>query len=187
MASSGPFCFQVLEDDVSVVLKALEKLEFFVIAALMLCMVVLYATGIAVREFAPAWSSNVAFVDEATRYLMVWMVFVGLGLALARGRHIAMDVFREKLGDHAASYLRKLIDLIGLGFCLYIAWIGFDIAQRVAGTGQTSPTLGISAGILYASLPAGFALLALRYALSLLGLIDRWNARDDDAATMEAN
>ena len=54
-------------------------------------------------------------------------------------------------------------------------------------TGQNSPTLGISAGILYGSLPAGFALLALRYALSLFGLIDRWNARDADAATLEGH
>ena len=166
----------------SVALKALEKLKFFLIATLMLCMVALYATGIAVRELAPTWSRHVAFVDEATRYLMVWMVFLALGLALARGRHIAMSVFRDKLGDRLGLALRKLIDLVGLGFCLYIAWIGLDIAQRVAGTGQRSPTLGISAGILYASLPAGFALLALRYGLSLFGLIDRWNARDAEAA-----
>ena len=37
----------------SAALKALEKLEFFLIAALMLCMVALYATGIAVREARP--------------------------------------------------------------------------------------------------------------------------------------
>ena len=138
-APSGLFSFPAVEGFVSAALKALEKLEFFLIAALMLCMVALYATGIAVRELAPAWSRNVAFVDEATRYMMVWMVFLGLGLALARGRHIAMSVFRDRLGDRLGQILRKLIDFVGLGFCLYITWIGLDIAQRVAVTGQKQP------------------------------------------------
>lgn len=162
-------------------LRALDRLEFFLSATIMLIMVALYCSAIVVREFAPSYASQVAFVDEATRYFMVWMVFVALGLALARGRHIAMNVFQERMPDRFLRLLRKLIDLVGLGFALYVAWIGFDIARQVAATGQVSPTLGISTGILYASMPIGFGLLALRYGLSLFGVIDRWRA-DDDAS-----
>lgn len=163
-------------------LRVLDRIEFFLSAAIMLIMVALYCSAIVVREFAPSYASQVAFVDEATRYFMVWMVFVALGLALARGRHIAMNVFQERMPEGVLRLLRKLIDLVGLGFALYVAWVGFDIAMRVTATGQISPTLGVSTGILYASMPVGFALLALRYGLSLFGLVDRWSASDEDAS-----
>jgi TRAP-type C4-dicarboxylate transport system permease small subunit len=162
-------------------LKILSRLEFILIATIMLLMVVLYTGAIAVREFFPAQARNVAFVDEAARYLMVWMVFLALGLALAQGKQIAMTAFQGRFPDVALYWLRKLIDLTGLAFALYVCWIGFQITQMVFATGQRSPTLGISAGFLYASMPIGFGLLALRYGLSLVGVIDRWTANEDDA------
>lgn len=166
-------------------LRVLDRLEFFLSATIMLIMVGLYCGAILVREIAPSYASQVAFVDEATRYFMVWMVFVALGLALARGRHIAMNVFQERFPEAFLRALRKLIDLVGFGFAAYVAWIGFDIAMRVTATGQVSPTLGISTGILYASMPVGFGLLALRYGLSLFGVIDRF--RPDADASLEGH
>jgi TRAP-type C4-dicarboxylate transport system permease small subunit len=161
-------------------LKILSRLEFILIASIMLMMVGLYTGAIAVREFFPAQARNVAFVDEAARYLMVWMVFLALGLALAQGKQIAMTAFQDRMPATVLFWLRKLIDLTGLAFSLYICWIGWEISQMVFATGQRSPTLGISAGFLYASMPIGFGLLALRYALSLFGVIDRWNASEAD-------
>ncbi len=162
-------------------LRFLERLEFFLIATIMLLMVALYTGAIAVREFVPAQARNVAFVDEAARYLMVWMVFLALGLALTQGKQIAMSAFRDRFPPAIVLWLRRAIDLTGLAFAAYVAWIGLDITQMVAATGQRSPTLGISAAFLYAAMPIGFALLALRYGLSLFGLIDRWTQADETA------
>ena len=115
---------------------------------------------------------------EATRYLMVWMVFLGLGLALARGRQIAMTSYLARFPDGVRRLVRSTIDLVGLAFSLYIVWFGVDITLLVLASGQSSPTLGVSNAILYLSLPVGFALLAARYAASLFGVIDRWSPGD---------
>ena len=90
---------------------------------------------------------------------MVWMVFLGLGLALARGKHIAMTSYLDRFPDRARRMVRRAIDLVGLLFSLYIVWFGMDITRLVLASGQTSPTLGVSNAILYLSLPVGFALL----------------------------
>jgi len=50
-------------------------------------------------------------------------------------------------------------------------------------SGQISPTLNISMAVLYASVPVGFALLAVRYLLELLGQTDRFTAARETAAT----
>lgn len=157
-------------------------LERLLLAGILLTMVALYALAILVRELAPSRASDVAWVDEATRILLVWMVFLGLGLALQAGRHVSMSTLFDRLPNRFRHPLGKMIDLVGMAFCLYVAWLGFGMTRFVAGAGQVSPTLGISMAWLYAVLPVGFGLLSLRYLLDLIGLIDYRAARDAGAA-----
>lgn len=151
----------------------LASFERIALALLMLIMVGLTVTGVLVRELIPTMARNVTWVDEGARYIMVWMVFLSLGLALAEGRQIAMTSFLERMSPIMRLWLGRAIDLTGLALALFVAWFGLEMAQSVARTGQFSPTLRIPAAIIYYALPAGFLLLALRYALSLFGLIDR--------------
>lgn len=163
------------KDAVARALGALASFERIALALLMLTMVIITVGGVLVREIVPAYSRNVAWVDEGARYMMVWLVFLSLGLALQEGRQIAMTSFLERMSPTVRLWLGRIIDLTGLVLSLYIAWVGLEMAQNVARTGQFSPTLRIPASILYYALPAGFLLLALRYALSLFGLFDRWS------------
>lgn len=162
-------------------IRLLLLLERILLAGILLTMVAFYALAILVREFAPSLASEVAWVDEATRILLVWMVFLGLGLALQAGRHVSMSTLYDRLPRQYRLPLGKTIDLVGVAFCLYVAWLGLGMTQFVAGAGQVSPTLGISMAWLYAVLPVGFSLLAVRYVLDLFGLIDYRAARDAQA------
>jgi len=151
----------------------LDRLEHFLLACIFMVMVVIYSGAILLREVSIELAQRTEWIDEATRYLMVWMVFLGLGLALARGRQIAMTAYFDSFRASTRRIVGAVIDLSGLLFSLYVVWFGLDITRLVLNSGQTSPTLGVSNAILYLSLPVGFLLLALRYALSLFGLIDR--------------
>ncbi|KQX40070.1 hypothetical protein ASD04_05350 [Devosia sp. Root436] len=163
-------------------LRFLRSLEHTLLASVMLIMVLMYSGSIAVRELVPSYARYVVWVDEATRYMMVWLVFLALGIALERGRQIAMTSYLEMMPPRVQFALRKIIDLTGLLFSLYITWVGVEMTMVIAGTGQRSPTLGISTAYLYLALPAGFALLALRYGLSLAGIIDRWSNSTHEGA-----
>lgn len=159
-------------------LELLARLEEVLLAAIILLMVVFYSGAVLVREVSIELARRTEWIDEATRYLMVWMVFLGLGLALARGKHVAMTSYLERFSPGLRRWVRRTIDAIGVAFCLYVAWFGVDITLQVLGSGQASPTLGISNAILYLALPVGFFLLALRYAASLVGLFDRGAVKD---------
>lgn len=159
-------------------LRLLAHLEQFLLAIIIITMVVLFSGAVLIREVSDDLFRRIDWVDEATRYLMVWMVFLGLGLALARGKHIAMTSYLDRFPERLQLVIRKVIDAVGLVFSLYIVWFGMDITLLVLGTGQASPTLGFTTAVLYLALPVGFALLALRYAASLFGIAERW-LKDD--------
>lgn len=152
----------------------LRLLEGRLLALLMLAMVALYGFNVGVRGLTPAFASQVAWIDEATRFALVWSVFLALGAALERGRHVAMTTLLERFPPRARAAIARLIDLAGLLFSLYIARLGMDITLFVLRSGQISPTLDISMAWLYAVVPVGFGLLALRYALALAGLAPRF-------------
>jgi C4-dicarboxylate transporter, DctQ subunit len=160
----------------------LRGLERGVVAALMILMAAAYAFNVGVRFFAPMQAASFAWIEEACLFALAWVVFLGLGLALERGRHIAMTSLLLRLAPGLRRGLRFAIDLTGLAFSLYVAKLSLDITLFVLRSGQLSPTLDVSMGWLYAAMPVGFSVLALRYALELGAREGRVAAR---AATLE--
>jgi len=159
-------------------LELLRRIERGLLAALMILMALAYAFNVGVRELAAAQASSFAWIEELCLFALAWVVFLGLGLALERGRQIAMTSLLERLPRAARRPLKLVIDLTGLFFSLYIAKLALDITLFVSRSGQTSPTLDISMAWLYAAMPVGFCLLALRYVLELPRAEGRLAARE---------
>ena len=158
-------------------LALLRRLERGLVAALMILMAALYAFNVAVRELAAAYAAHFAWIEEACLFTLAWVVFLGLGLALERGRHIAMTSLLERLAPALRRPVKLAIDLTGLAFSLYVAWLALEITLFVLRSGQASPTLDVSMAWLYGAMPVGFVLLGLRYALELLQAEGRLAAR----------
>lgn len=154
-------------------LNFLRAIERLVLVTIFFAMVLLYSTGIVTREMGGTLAGDFAWVDEAVRLLNTALVFLALGLGLERGRHVGIDTLNRMIPDSLRFWVLKLIDLVGFLFSVYIAWLGYGLASFVFSTGQRSPTLGLETGWTYVVPTIGFLLLGLRFALSLLGVIDR--------------
>lgn len=155
------------------VLAFVRRLEGFLLAVLMLAMSFVYTFNVLVRDLVPQYASRFAWIDETCLFALAWMVFLGLGLTLERGRHISMTALLGRLQPRLRRGTKLLIDLVGLAFSLYIAHICWTVTVLVLNSGQVSPTLNVSMVWLYGPMPIGFALLALRYALECFGVTDR--------------
>lgn len=160
-------------------LALLRGVEAFLLGALMLAMSFLYTLNVLVRELAAQYASRIAWIDELCLFGLAWVVFLGLGITLERGRHIGMTALLQSLAPRLRRGLKLAIDLAGLAFSLYIAHICFTVTLLVLKTGQVSPTLNVSMSWLYGPMPAGFLLLGLRYALELLRVTDRHKVHVD--------
>lgn len=97
--------------------------------------------------------------EEAARYLMVWLTFLGAPVALRRAEHVGVTMFR----DWAPRRLRlslmlfgQLVMVILLGVVVYY---GYDITVR--NLGQPSPALRVPIGWATAAIPFGSALMLI--------------------------
>ena len=59
-------------------------LERFIIVFFTISMIGLYGLNVFVREITPQYASSFAWIDEASRLLMVWVVFCQLDLLLTK-------------------------------------------------------------------------------------------------------
>lgn len=148
------------------------------LVTLFLAMVVLFFGNVVAREIGGSFASKFAWIEEAVRFMNVFLVFIALGLALEKGRHVAIDTLRDRLPKHLRWGLLKGIDATGFVFSIYLTWLGIGLVQFVLMTGQRSPTLDIPMGWVYCAPVIGFGLLGLRFGLSFLGVIDRFNTPD---------
>lgn len=162
-------------------LRLLRTVERTVLVALFLSMVTLYTGSVITREIGGSFASRFAWIEEAVRIMNLFLVFLALGLALERGKHVGITTLRDRLPPAALKAVQRLIDIAGIGFCLYVAWLAVGLVQFVLRSGQSSPTLGVPMGVIYMAPVAGFLLLALRYALSLFGVIDRFAVQEEQA------
>lgn len=162
-------------------LNILRRVERAALAALFLSMVGLYFVNIAVRISGSDYATKLFWIDEAVRLLMLFLVFLALGLALEQGRHVGVFTWRDRIAASTRLPLRRLIDVAGLVFSAWMAWLALRMTLFVIGSAQIIPSLGISAGWLYVAPAIGFATLALRFALSLSGLIDRFTPQMHEA------
>lgn len=156
------------------IMNGIRATERVFLVSLFLAMVALFFFNVIVREVGGRFASDFAWIEEAVRLMNLFLVFGSLGLALERGRHVAIDTLRDRLPSAYRNPLLRLINLVGLSLSLYLMVLGWRMVTFVLATGQRSPTLDIPMGWIYLAPLIGFGLLALRFALSLFGSIDRF-------------
>jgi C4-dicarboxylate transporter DctQ subunit len=158
---------------------AVQWVQMTLLGALMFVLTFLYTFNVGVREFLPALAPNFAWIDEISLFGLVWMVFLSLSLALEAGRHIGMPILLNRLPPTIQKVVKLIINLLGLGFSLYLVKVGVEITDFVANSGQRSPVLEVSVAWLYFVMPVGFALLAIQYLLELVTSADRYSKEID--------
>jgi TRAP-type transport system small permease protein len=106
---------------------------------------------------------SIVWAEEVARYMMVWLAFIGAGLALRHGLHVAVGNLHKVLPRTGARILRLAIVVLLLGFSLVMVWQGWEYLTRMGR--QLTPATRISFAYIYAAMPVGFALFAIHLSL----------------------
>lgn len=149
--------------------------EKFAVVSIFIAMALLFSFTVLIREVPGNYASDFTWIEEAVRMLNIYLVFMGLGLALERGKHVSISTLRDMLPMPYSNYLKKTIDFVGFLFAIYLCTLSYKLMVFVDSTGQISPTLGVSMSLIYLAPVIGFSLLALRYFISFFKIIDRFS------------
>ena len=127
-----------------------------------------------VLRFATDYS--ILWVEEASRFTMVWLTFVGAGLVLRHGGHIGIDTLQQAASRLAPALRAVIVALMGFFFAAMVM-IGLRYASLT--WAQTTPVLAIPVGAVYLAMPVGFALMLVHLAMMARGFIATRHVLDD--------
>lgn len=112
------------------------------------------------------FAAPLVWVEEASIFLMIWMAFVGAGIAIRRGAHVAMTLFVDRF-PYWLRWTAVTVSSAGMiVFLLIVAWQGAFLAVFVAD--QPSPALRISMMWPYFVLPVGAVFMITQIFATLL-------------------
>lgn len=134
--------------------KVFVEANKWALVLLFTAMAVIVFANVALRYLT---TDSIIWAEEVARYLMIWMTFVGAGLALRAGGHVAISNLQEALPGLAQKILRAGILVMLLAFFGAMIWFGLDYMNRTRF--QLTPATRIPFRYVYAAMPVGFALL----------------------------
>ena len=120
------------------------KLLGLLIAAALAVMVVLVFGNVIMRY---GFNSGITVSEELSRWLFVWMTFLGAIVAMREGAHLGSDTLVSRLPLAG----KKLFFMLGHGLMLFVCWLLFkgSYDQTLINLETTSAVMEVSMGIFY--------------------------------------
>jgi len=98
-------------------------------------------------------NDSLAWTEETAKFLMVWMVFTGIPIALKSGSHAAIDALPNALPARARQMLYTIIYLVILFLMLVLIYQGWGFALNARA--QNTATTQISMMYVFGAMPFG--------------------------------
>jgi TRAP-type C4-dicarboxylate transport system permease small subunit len=137
------------------------QIRLSVVASLEVLCGLLVAT-IAILVFAQViaryvLNASLAWSEEATRLLFIYLTFFGFVVAVQTGRNLHVDLLVGRLPAGPRRWMRILVHLVSAAFLAVVAWQGVSLVRQVSE--QRTPALQLSKSFFYVPIPAASALL----------------------------
>jgi TRAP-type C4-dicarboxylate transport system permease small subunit len=144
-----------------------SRFERYLVAAnraIVFAMMAVMATLVFVNVVARyVFNFSIIWTEEVSQYLMIWIAYLGAGLALREGRHVAVEMLQDRLPTALGRRLRMAVGGLVLIFLGVVTVLGFQFAVFV--WNQETPVLNISLGIPSLAIPIGALLFAAHLVL----------------------
>jgi TRAP-type C4-dicarboxylate transport system permease small subunit len=106
---------------------------------------------------------------EGSIYLTVAATFLASPYTLRTGGHVAVDLLPGLLPEGPRRALMRVLKVIGIAVCLYLAWEGWRLTHEALLADERSISMWRPVRWpMYAMMPIGMALTALQYVCELL-------------------
>lgn len=120
-----------------------------------------------------------AWVEEVSRYSIIWGTFLGFGMALKHNQHIQVDILYDRLNATGKYIINLVATALSIIFCIIYIYYGWNLVAARFHSGMVSLDMRIPMWIVYLILPISGVLFLLRFIERLVNILRR---KDEDYA-----
>ncbi len=142
------------------VVGALRQAREVVIMVLMAVLVVIVVASVVFRYVL---LSPLAWSEEVSRYLMIWVGFLAASIAIQQGMHVGIDFVVQSVRPATATWLRRVARGLTAAFLIIVTAYGFLLVTSL--WDQWSPVLEIRMTWPYLAIPVGCLLMLAELAV----------------------
>jgi TRAP-type C4-dicarboxylate transport system permease small subunit len=141
--------------------------EYFVVWTMALMTILVFCQVVMRYVFA----SSLSWSEELARFIFMWLSWVGASYAVKERSHFRVELFVNFLKGRNRVRFELLILAVWFGFSVIMAWLGTQLMIFLIKTGQISAAMEIPMSWVYASVPAGCALMAVRLVAEIVKIL----------------
>lgn len=140
---------------------SIRKGETTIVAFFIITVTVLIFTNVVLRYvFKNSWT----WAEELTRYIIIWMTFIGASLCVRDNVHVTMDILINRISKRFKKPLLYVIYIGSAFISLYLTYIGWALTMKIKSTGQVSSAMDfLPMWLVYLCVPVGGILMAKNF------------------------
>lgn len=131
--------------------------------------------------------ASLPWSEETSRYLLVWITFLGASAGVKTGAHVGVEAVTLML----PYKLRKMVNLLGIAICVFfsvaVCVFSLGIISTQVEMAQVSPAMQIPMWIPYLAIPVGMILMTIRYIQSTVKVFKELKAGGEDHGVTAGN
>ena len=150
--------------------RRLERGVFAIQGAISIALLALLCCVVLVQVvFRYVLGMPLTWTEELSRFMFIWLTFVGFGVAVDRRREMKVELFLGMMAVGARRILLIILTIMMLIACGVLVVKGIDLT--LSNLDVTSIALEIPWSWVVVSVPIGFGLVFIQYGLRLVTLL----------------
>lgn len=143
-----------------------DKLEEYALVYTMAaCVVIVFAQVVSRKVF----NSSLSWSEELTKYLFVWLIWLGTSLAAKDKEHINLTLVLDRVGFRTRCVLEIIIKLIWGGLCVFLLVNGTSVVGAMIRRGKMAYSMPwLKVWLVYLAVPVSQGVLAVRLLIQMV-------------------
>jgi TRAP-type C4-dicarboxylate transport system permease small subunit len=114
-------------------------------------------------------SASLTWSEEFARFSLVWITFLGAGMAFKRGAHMGLEAIVKTFSPKSQTVVKLLTLLVTMGFLSIVTLKGIELA--FFNLDQHSPAMRLPMGVIYFAIPTGCLIMLIHVFEEIVALL----------------
>ncbi len=149
-----------------VISRVMDKILSYVVGALLVAMSVVVFGNVVSRYFL---STTWGWYEEVSRFLLIWIVFIGAVIAMIRSDHLGIDLLPLLLSPRVCRVIVVVADAVVLVALVIMFQGAWDMAIDSLASGWVASSVPIPYGWVYMIGPVSAVLMFIQTLIKITG------------------